>query len=201
MKASHTASREFENQPDPGLSTLCKTKSGLPYCKLKLKPINGKTRNSVFSNYTPNALHITKHDKPSHVSPVTVDLRPRVDTQTKPNAHILHTNDKQTKRTVELNRATFTQQSAGQHIVPRCNRQTDHHIPTQQRRSPEVGLRVDFHDLAESGLAWPAMYEKSVVLLFLDNQSASEAEDSRFDLVDSTLHPQPEQLSPISPRV
>ena len=142
MQASQTASREFENQPDPGLSTLCKTKSGLPYCKLKLqtnqnlqkktKPINGKTRHSVFSNHTPNALHITKHDKLSHVSPVTVDLRPRVDTQTKPNAHILHTNDKQTKRIVELNRTTFTQQSACGHIVPRCNRPADHHIPTQK---------------------------------------------------------------------
>jgi hypothetical protein len=157
-------------------------------------------RNSVQTTKS-ESYHITKHDKLSHVSPVTVDLRPRVDNQTKPNAHILHTNDKQTKRTVELNRAPFTQHSASRHIVPRCNLQTDHHIPTQQRRSPEVGLRVDFHDLAESGLAWPAMYEKSVFLLFLDNQSASEAEDSRFDLVDSTLHPQPEQLSPISPRV
>ena len=146
--------------------------------------------------------HITKHDKLSHVSPDTFDLRPRVE-PLKPNQTLTYyiptTNP--TKRIVELNRTTFTQQSACGHIVPRCNRQTDHSIPTPQSPRPEVRLRVDFHDLENSGLAWPAKYEKSVFLLFLDNQKASEAEDSRFDLVDSTLHPQPEQLSPISPRV
>ena len=133
MQASQTASREFENQPDPGLSTLCKTEEReLPYCKPKLqtnqnlqkktKPINGKTRHSVFSNHTPNALHITKHDKLSHVSPDTFDLRPRVE-PLKPNQTLTYyiPTTNQTKRIVELNRTTFTQQSACGHIVPRCN--------------------------------------------------------------------------------
>ena len=157
-------------------------------------------RNSVQTTKS-ESYHITNMTN-CHMSPPLLSTYVLVST-IKPNQTLTYyiTNDKQTKRTVELNRAPFTQHSASRHIVPRCNLQTDHHIPTQQRRSPEVGLRVDFHDLAESGLAWPAMYEKSVFLLFLDNQSASEAEDSRFDLVDSTLHPQPEQLSPISPRV
>jgi hypothetical protein len=145
VRGSHTVSREFREQPDPVQSTLCKTKSRLPCCKLKLQPHRRKTRNSVFSNYTPNALHITKHDKPSHVSPVTVDLRPRVDTQTKPNAHILHTNDKQTKRIVELNRAMFTRQSAA---YPSCRAAIDKRIITYQHSNAEV---------QKWGSAWTSM--------------------------------------------
>jgi hypothetical protein len=94
------------------------------------------------------------------------------------------TNTNQLHDNVELNRTPFHATISNMHNVPSNVQQTDQYKPTQSTQHSEVRANVDFHDLAELDNSWTRMYVKSVFLLFLDNQKASEAEDSRNDLVD-----------------
>ena len=111
------------------------------------------------------------------------------------------TNTNKRSDNVELNRMSFHATISNTHHVTSNVQQTDQYKTTRSTQHSELRAHVDFHDLDKSANAWARMYVKLVFLLFLDNQKASEAEDSGLDLVDWSLDRWPERLSPICPRI
>jgi hypothetical protein len=63
----------------------------------------------------------------------------------------------------------------------------DQYTTIRPSELPDMGYRVDFHDLENLAQLDLRMYVKSVVLLFLDNQSALRPAISGLDLVDLSL--------------